>query len=82
MLVAAEQLDLTIVYEPGEEGCVIAPIPGSRRIQTGQKREEARERHQRAVANARPRLGEAGDQREREALVPLNQSVAAIFRTI
>ena len=38
-----EQLDLTIVYEPGEDGWIIASIPEVRGVHTqGRTREEAR----------------------------------------
>lgn len=65
-----EHLDLTIVYEPGEEGWIIASIPAVAGVLSqGRSREEAR----RNVIDAlrlmlAPEPPEAGDRREREAL--------------
>jgi predicted RNase H-like HicB family nuclease len=65
-----EQLDLTIVYEPGEEGWVIASIPEVRGVHSqGRTREEARANvieALRLMLSPEPRS--ADDQREREAL--------------
>jgi len=65
-----EQLDLTIVYEPGEDGWVIASIPEVRgALSQGHTREEARANvieALRLLLSPEPR--EAGDKREREAL--------------
>jgi predicted RNase H-like HicB family nuclease len=66
----SEQLDLTIVYEPGEDGGVIASIPEVAGVfSQGRTREEARE----SVIDAlrlmlSPEPGDANDRREREAL--------------
>ena len=65
-----EQLDLTIVYEPGEEGWILASIPEVPGVLTqGRTREEARA----SVIDAlrlmlSPLPGSADDRREREAL--------------
>lgn len=66
----AEQLDLTIVYEPGEEGWVIASIPEVAGVfSQGKTREEARVNVIDALRlMLSPEPSEAGDQREREAL--------------
>jgi len=65
-----EQLDLTIVYEPGEEGWVIASIPEVRGVHSeGRTREEARANvieALRLMLSPEPRS--ADDKREREAL--------------
>jgi predicted RNase H-like HicB family nuclease len=66
----AEHLDLTIVYEPGEDGWVIASIPEVAGVLSqGPTREEARANvidALRLMLSPEPR--EADDQREREAL--------------
>jgi predicted RNase H-like HicB family nuclease len=65
-----EQLDLTIVYEPGEEGWILASIPevpGA--LSQGRTREEARANvidALRLMLSPEPRSGD--DRREREAL--------------
>jgi predicted RNase H-like HicB family nuclease len=66
----AEQLDLTIVYEPGEEGWVIASIPGvSGVFSRGRTREEARANVIEALRlMLSPEPGDVDDRREREAL--------------
>jgi predicted RNase H-like HicB family nuclease len=66
----AEQLDLTIVYEPGEDGWVIASIPEVDGVLSqGRTREEARTNVIDALRlMLSPEPGDAGDQREREAL--------------
>jgi predicted RNase H-like HicB family nuclease len=66
----SEQLDLTIVYESGEDGGVIASIPEVAGVfSQGQTRAEARTN----VINAlrlmlSPEPSDADDRREREAL--------------
>jgi predicted RNase H-like HicB family nuclease len=66
----AEHLDLTIVYEPGEQGWVIASIPEvSGVVSQGRTREEARANvidALRLMLSPEPRT--ADDRREREAL--------------
>jgi predicted RNase H-like HicB family nuclease len=71
----SEQLDLTIVYEPGEDGGIIASIPEvSGVFSQGRTREEARSNVIDALrlmlspepSNADP--SNADDRREREAL--------------
>jgi predicted RNase H-like HicB family nuclease len=66
----AEQLDLTIVYEQGEDGWLIASIPEVAGVfSQGRTREEARANvidALRLMLSSEP--SEAGDQREREAL--------------
>jgi predicted RNase H-like HicB family nuclease len=66
----AEQLDLTIVYEPGEDGWTIASIPEIAGVfSQGRTREEARANVIDALRlMLSPEPGESGDQREREAL--------------
>jgi predicted RNase H-like HicB family nuclease len=65
-----EQLDLTIVYEPGEDGWVVASIPEvSGVFSQGRTREEARSNvidALRLMLSPEPR--DADDRREREAL--------------
>jgi predicted RNase H-like HicB family nuclease len=65
-----EQLDLTIVYEPGEDGWVVASIPEVAGVfSQGRTRAEARENvidALRLMLSPEPRP--ADDQREREAL--------------
>jgi predicted RNase H-like HicB family nuclease len=65
-----EQLDLTIVYEPGEEGWILASItevPGV--LTQGRTREEARANVIDALRlMLSPEPGSADDRREREAL--------------
>ncbi len=66
-----EQLDLTIVYEPGEEGWILASIPEVPGVFTqGRTREEARAN---AIDALRPRLSPdpraaTDDRRDSEAL--------------
>jgi len=66
----SEQLDLTIVYEPGEDGWIIASIPEVSGVHSqGRTREEARANvidALRLMLSPEPRS--ADDQREREAL--------------
>lgn len=69
----AEQLDLTIVYEPGEDGWTIASIPEVAGVfSQGRTREEARTNvidALRLMLSPEPsEPSEASDQREREAL--------------
>lgn len=66
----SEQLDLTIVYEPGEEGWVIASIPEVAGVfSQGRTREEARANVIDALRlMLSPEPGDADDRREREAL--------------
>jgi hypothetical protein len=66
----AEQLDLMIVYEPGEEGWVIASIPEvSGVVSQGRTREEARANVIDALRlMLSPPPPSADDRREREAL--------------
>lgn len=68
--VMTEQLDLTIVYEPGEDGWVVASIPGVAGVfSQGKTRDEARANVTDALRlMPSPEPSEAGDQREREAL--------------
>jgi predicted RNase H-like HicB family nuclease len=65
-----EQLDLTIVYEPGEEGWILASIPEVPGVLTqGRTREEARANvidALRLMLSPEPRSTD--DRREREAL--------------
>jgi predicted RNase H-like HicB family nuclease len=65
-----EQLDLTIVYEPGEEGWILASIPEVPGVLTqGRTREEARANVIDALRlMLSPEPGSVDDQREREAL--------------
>jgi predicted RNase H-like HicB family nuclease len=65
-----EQLDLTIVYEPGEEGWILASIPEVPGVLTqGRTREEARTNVIDALRlMLSPVPGSADDRREREAL--------------
>lgn len=66
----AEQLYLTIVYEPGEDGWTIASIPEVAGVfSQGRTREEARTNVIDALRlMLSPEPSEASDQREREAL--------------
>lgn len=68
--VMAEQLDLTIVYEPGEDGWTIASIPEVAGVfSQGRTREEARTNVIDALRlMLSPEPSEGSDQREREAL--------------
>ena len=72
----SDTLELTIVYEPGENGWVIASIPEVRGVHSqGRTREEARANvidALRLMLSAEP--GESGDGRERE---PLRFTIAA-----
>lgn len=72
----AEQLDLTIVYEPGEEGWILASIPEVAGVfSQGRTREEARANvidALRLMLSAEP--GDPDDGRERE---PLHLTIAA-----
>lgn len=65
-----EQLDLTIVYEPGEEGWMIASIPEVPGVfSQGRTQAEARTNVIDALRlMLAPEPGEADDRREREAL--------------
>lgn len=66
----AEQLDLTIVFEPGEEGWIIASIPEVAGVfSQGQTRQEARANVIDALRlMLSPEPSKADDLREREAL--------------
>jgi predicted RNase H-like HicB family nuclease len=68
--IVPEQLDLTIVYEPGEDGWTIASIPEVAGVHSqGRTREEARANvidALRLMLSPEPRSSD--DQREREAL--------------
>ena len=66
----SEQLDLTIVYEPGEDGWVIASIPEVAGVfSQGRTREEARTNVIDALRlMLSPEPGEEDDRRERERL--------------
>lgn len=70
MSLVAEQLDLTIVYEPGDDGWIIASIPEVAGVfSQGRTREEARTNVIDALRlMLSPEPSEADDQREREAL--------------
>jgi predicted RNase H-like HicB family nuclease len=63
-------LDLTIVYEDGEDGFVVSSIPAVPGVLSqGRTREEARENVLDALAlMLSPEPVEAGDERERELL--------------
>ena len=63
-------LELTIVYEPGENGCVIASIPEVQGVGSqGRTREEARANVLDALQlMLSPEPGEPRDSREREQL--------------
>jgi predicted RNase H-like HicB family nuclease len=65
-----EQLDLTIVYEPGEDGWIIASIPEVKGVHSqGRNREEARANVIDALRLMLSPLPGADDDRgEREAL--------------
>ena len=71
-----KQLDLTIVYEPGEDGWVVASIPEVAGVfSQGRTREEARTNVIDALQLMfSPEPGEADDSRERE---PLHLTIAA-----
>lgn len=66
----SETLDLTIVYEDGEEGWIVVSIPAVPGVLSqGRTREEARENVLDALAlMLSPEPVEAGDERERELL--------------
>lgn len=66
----SEQLDLTIVYEPGDEGWIIASIPEVAGVfSQGRTRDEARTNVIDALRlMLSPEPSDAGDGREREAL--------------
>jgi predicted RNase H-like HicB family nuclease len=66
----SDTLELTIVYEPGENGWVIASIPEVRGVHSqGRTREEARANVLDALhLMLSPEPGEPGDSREREQL--------------
>ena len=70
------ELDLTIVYEPGEDGWIIASIPEVAGVfSQGQTREEARENVLDALKlMLSPEPHAADDRRERE---PLHLTIAA-----
>lgn len=72
----AERLDLTIVYEPGEDGWVLASIPEvSGVFSQGRTREEARANVIDALRlMLSPEPGDIDDGRERE---PLHLTIAA-----
>jgi predicted RNase H-like HicB family nuclease len=63
-------LDLTIVYEDGEDGFIVSSIPAVPGVLSqGRTREEARENVLDALAlMLSPEPVEAGDERERELL--------------
>ena len=65
-----EQLDLTIVYEPGEDGWTLASIPEVAGVfSQGRTREEARANVIDALRHMlSPEPSETGDRRERESL--------------
>jgi predicted RNase H-like HicB family nuclease len=64
------KLDLTIVYEDGEDGFILATIPAVPGVLSqGRTREEARENVLDALAlMLSPEPAAAGDERERELL--------------
>jgi predicted RNase H-like HicB family nuclease len=64
------KLDLTIVYEDGEDGFIVSSIPAvPGALSQGRTREEARENVLDAlVLMLAPEPAEAGDERERELL--------------
>lgn len=70
MSLVPEQLDLTIVYEPGDDGWVVASIPEVAGVfSQGRTRDEARENVIDALRlMLSPEPQPADDQREREAL--------------
>jgi predicted RNase H-like HicB family nuclease len=72
----ANELDLTIVYEPGEDGWIVASIPEVAGVfSQGRTRDEARENvidALRLMLSPEPRA--ADDRRERE---PLHLTIAA-----
>jgi predicted RNase H-like HicB family nuclease len=63
-------LDLTIVYEDGEDGFIVSSVPAVPGVLSqGRTREEARENVLDALAlMLSPKPVEAGDERERELL--------------
>ncbi len=66
----SESLDLTIVYEPGDDGWVVASIPEVKGVHSqGRTREEARANVIDALRlMLSPEPTDDGDQREREQL--------------
>lgn len=64
------ELDLTIVYEDGDDGWIVAAIPAVPGVLSqGRSRDEARENVLNALAlMLSPEPVEAGDERERELL--------------
>lgn len=70
MSLVPEQLDLTIVYEPGEDGWIVVSIPEVPGVfSQGRTREEARENVIDALCvMLSPNPRSEDDQREREAL--------------
>lgn len=76
VLSMANELDLTIVYEPGEDGWIVASIPEVAGVfSQGRTRDEARENvidALRLMLSPEPRA--ADDRRERE---PLHLTIAA-----
>ncbi len=70
MFLVPEQLDLTIVYEPGEDGWIIASIPEVPGVHTqGRTREEARANVIDALRTMlSPLPGSIDDTLDREAL--------------
>jgi predicted RNase H-like HicB family nuclease len=67
---AMPKLDLTIVYEDGEDGWIVSSIPAVPGVLSqGRTREEARENVLDALAlMLSPEPVEAGDERDRELL--------------
>jgi len=76
VLPVASELDLTIVYEPGEDGWIVVSIPEVAGVfSQGRTRDEARENvidALRLMLSPEPRA--ADDRRERE---PLHLTIAA-----
>jgi len=66
----SESLDLTIVYEPGDDGWVVASIPEVKGVHSqGRTREEARANVIEALRlMLSPEPTDDGDRREREQL--------------
>lgn len=66
----SETMDLTIVYEDGDDGWIVASIPAVPGVLSqGRSRAEARENVLDALAlMLSPEPAEAGDERERELL--------------
>jgi predicted RNase H-like HicB family nuclease len=70
MRAMTDTFDLTIVYEPGEDGWIVVSIPEVPGVLSqGRTRAQARENILDALAlMLSPEPSEAGDEREREAL--------------